>query len=96
MTTGVSGGTTAVTGGSTGLTGDAGSSYPNVGVCGERGQATADTTSFDGYEERYIIGDSGFGSEICVIRFDLKRVGDAPAGCTVCLVGALARYSNPG
>jgi hypothetical protein len=57
--------------------------------------ATADATSFDGYEQRYLIGEEGFGSDICVVRFDLKRVGDGPAGCDVCSWTQLLEYSNP-
>jgi len=79
----------------TGGTADAASSFPNVGVCGQRGKATADATSFDGYEERYIIGEQGFGSYICVVHFDLKRVGDAPPGCTECTWTHLLEYGNP-
>jgi hypothetical protein len=69
--------------------------FANVGVCGQRGKATADVTSFDGYEEVFIIGDSGFGNDVCAVRFALKRVGDAPAGCTVCTWTHLLEYSNP-
>jgi hypothetical protein len=29
---------------------------------------------------RYIIGEEGFGIKVCQVQFDLKRVGDAPAG----------------
>jgi hypothetical protein len=87
-----SGGATTATGGSAG--GDA-SAWPNVGVCGERGSATADATSYDGYEERFIISEEGFGTDVCVVRFDLKRVGDAPAGCTACSWTHLLEYSNP-
>jgi hypothetical protein len=68
---------------------------PNTGVCGQRGKATADATSFDGYEEVFIIGDNGFGNDVCAVRFDLKRVGDAPPGCTVCTWTHLLEYSNP-
>ena len=106
-TTGGAGGTTAGAGGTTtsaggavatgGATGGAtgSSTYANVGVCGQRGKATADAASFDGYEERFIIGEQGFGSDLCVVHFDLKRVGDAPAGCTVCSWTHLLEYSNP-
>jgi hypothetical protein len=75
--------------------GDDAGTYANVGVCGQRGKATADAASFDGYEERYLIGEQGFGSDVCVVRFDLKRIGDAPAGCTVCAWAHLLEYSNP-
>jgi hypothetical protein len=92
------GGAVSGTGGASpgaGGTSDAASTYPNVGVCGERGKATADATSFDGYEERYLIGEEGFGTDVCTLHFDLKRVGDAPAGCTVCTWTHLLEYSNP-
>ena len=88
---GGSGGANPASGGTAGAT----SSYSNVGVCGDRGKATADATSFDGYEERYLIGEEGFGTDVCVVRFDLKRVGDAPAGCTVCTWTHLLEYGNP-
>ena len=80
--------------GSAGATGDAGG-YTRVAVCGSRGRATADATSYDGYEERFMIDDSGLGVDICVVRWDLKRVGAAPAGCTVCSWTHLVEYSNP-
>ena len=60
-----------------------------------RGQATADAATFDGYEERFIIGEQGFGSDVCVVHLNLKRVGDAPGGCTVCTWTHLLEYSNP-
>jgi hypothetical protein len=92
------GGTSDGSGGATttNTSSDAGSPYTNRGVQGERGQATADATSFTGYEERYIKGiPNGLGDDVCVVRFDLKRVGDAPAGCTVCTWSHLIEYSNP-
>jgi hypothetical protein len=89
-----SGGAVA-TGGIPGGSGGTSAAYANVGVCGERGNATADATSFTGYEERYVIGEQGFGSYICVVRFDLKRVGDAPPGCTVCSWTHVLEYGNP-
>ena len=80
--------------GSGGATGDAGS-FTRVAVCGSRGQATADATSYDGYEERFMIDDSGLGVDICVVRWDLKRVGAAPAPCTDCTWTHMVEYSNP-
>jgi hypothetical protein len=82
--------TGGATGGSTGT-----SSYPNLGVCGERGRATADATSFDGYAERFLIGEQGFGSDVCAVRFALKRVGDAPGGCAECTWTHLLEYGDP-
>jgi hypothetical protein len=66
-------------------------------VCGERGNATADAASFTGWIERFIIGDQGLGADpgICAVRFDVKRVGQAPAGCTACAWTDLIEYSNP-
>jgi hypothetical protein len=69
--------------------------FDSVGVCGERGQSNVDTTSYEGYVEYYIIGDEGFGVDICVVRFDVHRVGDAPDGCDECLWTHLVRYENP-
>jgi hypothetical protein len=53
----------------------------NVGVCGQRGEAMVNATTFTGFEERYVIADEGFGDDICVVRFETMRVGDAPEGC---------------
>lgn len=99
-TSGGSGGATTPTTCAVSGTGGAASVYTNPGVCGERDQATADATSFDGYEDRFILGEGGLGasdgtSDVCTVRFDLKRVGDAPAGCTVCTWTHLVEYSNP-
>ena len=81
-------------GGSTG--GSAGGSlYEQSGVCGERGQSTATATTFEGYEEFYLIGEKGFGSDICVVRFNVKRVGAAPEGCTDCKWSHQVEFSNP-
>ena len=55
--------------------------YSEVGVCGQRGQGTVDQSTFAGYEEFYLIGEEGFGDEICVVRFEVSRVGPAPDGC---------------
>jgi hypothetical protein len=78
---------------------DAGSAQ--VGVCGQRGEATVDADSFSGFEEFYLIGEEGFGEDICVVRFDVARVGDAPDGCddpaagVDCLWTHLVELSNP-
>jgi hypothetical protein len=86
-------------------TGSDAAGWPNVGVCAERGEATVDASTFDGWEERYIISDSGFGSDAerpCVVRFALKRVGDAPHASTCmdtlakkCEWTHLVEYSSP-
>src|SRR5690606_26107190 len=77
--------------------------FTELGVCGQRGRSTVNTTdTFEGYEEFYIIGDAGFGEDICVVRFDIVRVGDAPEGCDdfagaqdECLWTHLVEYRNP-
>lgn len=69
---------------------------PEQGVCGQRGQSpVTTTTSFEGFEELYLIADRGFGEDICVVRFDVVRVGDAPAGCEDCRWTHLVEYSTP-
>lgn len=62
--------------------GQAGAGFTEVGVCGQRGRSMVGPTSFDGFEEFYIIGEEGLGDDICVVRFDVERTGDGQAGCT--------------
>jgi hypothetical protein len=74
--------------------------FSQVGVCGQRGQGTVDGATFEGFEEFYLIGDEGFGEDICVVRFDVTRVGAAPLGCddaaagNKCLWTHLVEYGN--
>lgn len=88
-------------GGGAGGGGAGGSAYTEEGVCGQRGRSTVDADSFEGYEEFYIISDKGFGDDICVVRFDVKRVGAGPTGCddpaadVDCLWTHEIEYSNP-
>jgi hypothetical protein len=95
--TNVTGGTNATGGTSAtgGSGGKGGSAFAQVGVCGQEGKATADGTTFEGYEEFYLISEEGFGSKICVVRFDAKRVGAAPAGCSDCEWTHQVEFSNP-
>lgn len=81
--------------GATGAGGAGGSGFTKTGVCAQRGTATADASSYDGTEEFALIGDEGLGADVCVVRYDVKRVAAAPAGCTVCLWTHLVEYSNP-
>lgn len=75
--------------------------FSKMGVCGQRGQSTVNATSFMGFEEFYIIADRGFGDDICVVKFEVKRVGEAPAGCddptadVDCVWTHQVEYSNP-
>jgi hypothetical protein len=94
------GSTAGGTGGSTGtggagIGGAGGGGFTMVGVCAQRGRATANATAYDGYEELVLIGDMGLGVDVCVVRFDVRRVGAAPAGCTDCMWTNLVEYSNP-
>ena len=96
------GGGGAGTGGADGgASGGAGGGFANAAVCGERGMAVANTTAYDGTAEYYIIGDAGLGSDVCVVRFDVKRTGDAPAGCAdptttaPCSWSHTVTFSNP-
>ena len=63
--------------------------------------ATVSTTDYNGWAEFYIIGDSGLGTDVCTVHFDVKRTGDAPAGCmdpvsgAACLWEHLVAFSNP-
>lgn len=54
----------------------------NTGVCGKRGEATVSSSDFQGFEELFVLGDEGFGQDVCVVRYDVRRVGDAPDECT--------------
>jgi len=73
-------------GGGTGA-GDAGGAFANAGVCGERGMANVSSTAYDGTAEFYIIGEGGLGSDVCVVRYDVKRTGPAPAANGWTVVG---------
>jgi hypothetical protein len=77
-------------------------SFSELGVCGLRSEGTVTLTSFETYEEFYLLGDEGRGDEICVVRFDLTRVGNGPEGCDQfagqqeeCLWTHLVEYGNP-
>jgi hypothetical protein len=98
--TGGSAGGTTGTGGS-GAAGTGGGGFLNAGVCGERGMATASATDYQGTAEFYIIGDAGLGTDVCVVRYDVKRTAAAPAGCmdpntgVACSWSHLVTFSNP-
>ena len=72
--------------GATGATARAGAGssadYERLGVCGQRGRGTVDAGAFEAVEEFYLIGEEGLGEELCVVRFDARRVGDAPDDCS--------------
>jgi hypothetical protein len=89
-------------GGSSGSSGSGGGDEPQVGVCGLRSEGTVTVDDFETYEELYLLGDEGFGEEVCIIRVDVVRVGEAPAGCDEmagqqdeCLWTHQVEYRNP-
>ena len=87
-------------GGTTGSAGSGGSSgtsggFLNAATCGERGMATVNATSYMGYAEFFIIGEAGLGTDVCAVRFDVNRVGAAPAGCTDCNWSHQVQFTNP-
>jgi hypothetical protein len=80
--------------------GMAGAASALVGVCGQRGESAVTATTFEGFEEFYLISEEGFGEDICVVRFDVTRVGEGPAGCVdgesaPCVWSHLVQLSNP-
>jgi hypothetical protein len=79
-----------------------GGGFREVGVCGQRSEGTVTADSYVADEEFYLIGDEGFGEELCVVRFEVTRVGDAPPGCDEsagrqqeCLWAHVVQYENP-
>ena len=58
--------------------------FTKEAACGEEGEATANACTYDGYEDLIILDNTSFET-VCQIRFTVKRVGNAPAGC---------RYTN--
>jgi hypothetical protein len=81
--------------GSAGASNAGESGFGEVGVCGHRGESTVDDSEFEGYEEYFLIGEEGFGDDLCVVRFEVTRVGDAPADCPDCLWSHLVELGNP-
>jgi hypothetical protein len=78
-----------------GAAGDGGAGFSEVGVCGHRGESTVTDTEFSGFEEYFLIGEEGFGDDICVVRFDVERSGDPPSECPDCEWSHAVRLSNP-
>lgn len=64
-------------------TGDSGTGQS--GMVGHLGMATADTTSYSGTEEWYLIADDGEGDDVCRIRTTLTNVGQPRTDCADCL-----------
>jgi hypothetical protein len=99
-TGGDAGGKGGTQSGGTASGGMAGDASSQVGVCGQRGESTVSATAFEGFEEFYLISEEGFGDDICIVRFDVARAGDGPAGCVdgdgaPCEWSHLVQLSNP-
>ena len=56
--------------------------------------ATASTTDYNGTSEFYIVSEAGLGVDVCVVRFDVKRTGAAPAGCVDPTTSAACSWSH--
>lgn len=94
-----------------GTGGEPGGERAFEGICEQHGHATVTTSTFAGYEDFFIwseeIVSSGGrleepmeGDLVCRIRFDVSRVGPAPAGCVdlddvPCEWTHTVEYSNP-
>lgn len=101
-TTGGGGSHAGTTTRSTSGGGSGGEGFSELGVCGVRSEGTVTEESFETYEEYYLLGDEGLGDEVCVVRFDVTRVGDGPGGCEEfagqqesCLWTHLVKLGNP-
>lgn len=80
---------------STGSAGTGQGAFANPGACGERGTAKVSKTSYEGTAEFYIIGEAGLGTDVCTVRYDVKRIGEGEAGCADCTWTHLVEYSHP-
>jgi hypothetical protein len=66
--------------------GSSGGGFTKTGVCGQRAEAMVTASTYAGYEEFYmvsqeVVDDGRLDEFICLVRFDVTRVGTAPAGC---------------
>ena len=55
-----------------------------LGLAGFAGGANCDGLTYDGWEERYLVGDKGEGDDICRLRVDLDPVGVPRTDCDIC------------
>jgi hypothetical protein len=72
--------------GSGGSAGSAGRAFTKTGICGQRSTAMVTDTEHEGFEEYFVVSEEAVASErldefVCVIRFDVRRAGEAPPGC---------------
>ena len=69
--------------------------YSNMGICGLEGEAAVIDDTFEGTEDRYLIGDGGDGKDLCRVRFDVEGVGTPSVSCEDCEWTHIIEYSNP-
>lgn len=70
--------------GETGETGDTGETgTPQEGLLGRVGEADVSTRAYSGWEEMYLIGDSGDGDDVCRIRVTFGS-SSARTDCALC------------
>jgi len=102
---GITGGSsTGGSGGGAG-TGTGGGGFTKTGVCGQRSEAMVTASTYTGYEEFYMVSqevveDGRLDEFNCLVRFDVRRVGTAPAGCVdlenvACEWTNQVEFSNP-
>ncbi len=79
-----------------------GAIFSEPGVCGVRATGVVTVDDFQVTEQRYLLGNDGFGPDICTISVQVTRAGDAPPGCdenagqqTECKWTHLVQYDNP-
>lgn len=91
-TGGTSSGGSSSGGAATSTGGSGGALYTRDGVCLRRNKSTVTATGFEGYEEWVLMTADGNDTDLCVVHYDVKRVGPAadPAGC------AAAAFSTDG
>ena len=94
-TPGGSGGSAGAGTGGRGGGGTGGARYTMEGACIETAMATATTTTYEGTATYSLRDQGGLGTDICQVKFDVKRVAAAPAGCPGCLWSHQVELSNP-
>jgi hypothetical protein len=70
-------------------------SYEEMGICGLSGEATVTGDSFEGFEDHYLIGDEGDGSDVCRVRYEVVGVGTPEVTCDLCQWTFIIETRNP-
>jgi hypothetical protein len=69
--------------------------YANPGLLRQSGKATVSASDYAGTEEYHIVSEGGLGTDVCDVKFDVKRVGAVSAPCQECDWSHLVELSNP-